>query len=130
VRITAERISQKVDELVEKERNRKLGQLIQLEPAEVPPTEKDTEPEITPCACGSGIPVQKVIIHGREVQIVGLPLIFQQFFKAGKNPNDATLNELMATIKIYNPIPAEVERAYSEAIEKAYMDYWYKGKDQ
>jgi hypothetical protein len=130
VSITVEEITQKVDELVGRQWNRQLGQLIQLESAEAPQTNKDTEPEITTCACGSGIPVQKVIIGDREVQLVGLPLIFRQFFEAGKNPNDAFLTELMETVKIYNPIPAEEERAYSEAVYKAYIDYWYKEKDQ
>jgi hypothetical protein len=128
VRVTAERITQKVDELVGKEWDRKLGEPIQLEPAVVPQTEKGEEPEITACACGSGIPVQKVVISGREVQLVGLPLIFQQFYEAGKTPNDATQDELMATIKIYNPIPVEDDRAYSEAVHKAYMNFWFKEK--
>ena len=130
VKVTAERITQKVDELMGKEWDRKLGEPIQLERADVPQTEKGAEPEITACACGSGIPVRKIIVDGREVQLVGLPLIFQQFFEAGKIPNGATLDELMATIKIYNPIPAEEDRAYSEAIRKAYMDYWFKEKDR
>lgn len=130
VQVTAERITQKVDELVIKEWDRKLGGPIQLEIEAVPQTEKDSEPEITACACGSGIPVQKVIVNGRDVQLVGLPLIFQQFFEAGKTPNEANLDELMATIKIYNPIPAEEDRAYSDAIRKAYMHYWFKEKDR
>jgi len=130
VRITAERITQKVDELIGKEWNRRSGGLDELEPAEAPQAEIDTETEITPCACGSGIPVQIVIICGREVQLVGLPLIFQQFFEAGKTPNDATLDELMTTIRIYNPIPTEEERAYSEGIRKAYTKYWFKEKDK
>jgi hypothetical protein len=130
VRITAERITQKVDELVERDWNRKLGQPIQLELAEVPQTVKDTEPEITPCACSSGIPVQQVLISGREVQLVGLPLIFEQFFEAGKAPNETTLDELMTTIRIYNPIPTEEDRAYSEGIRTAYTKYWFKEKDK
>ncbi len=130
VEVTVQRIAQKVDELVEKGWNRKLGQLIQLAAAEVPAVERSTEPEITACACGSGIPVQKVRIAGREVQLVGLPLIFQQFFEAGKSPNEATLDELMATIKIYNPIPAEDIQAYSNGVREAYINYWFKEKDK
>jgi hypothetical protein len=36
----------------------------------------------------------------------------------------------MDTIKIYNPIPAEEEPAYRDGIRKAYMNYWFKEKDQ
>jgi hypothetical protein len=128
VELTAEKIAQKVDELVGKEWSRMLGQPIQPKAAETPRPERATEPEITACACGSGIPIQKVLIGGREVQLVGLPLIFQQFYEAGKNPNDASLAELMETIKIYNPIPADENRAYLEAVRKAYMNFWFKEK--
>src|SRR4030067_428078 len=78
--------------------------------------ESTAEPIIASCACGTGIPIQKVIIAGKEVTLVGLPLIFQQFYEAGKSPIDANLGELMDTIKIYNPIPAEEEPAYRDGI--------------
>jgi uncharacterized metal-binding protein len=130
VEATAERIAQKVDELVGNEWDRKLGQAIQLEVVETAQTGTGLEPEITACACGSGIPVQKIMIAGKEVQLVGLPLIFQKFFEAGKNPGEATLEELIATIKIYNPIPDEEGQAYLESIRAAYMNFWFKEKDK
>jgi hypothetical protein len=130
VRVTAERITQKVDALLGKEWNRRSGELVELELVAESSKEKENVPEITPCACGSGIPVQKMSIAGGAVQLVGLPLIFQQFYEAGKNPNEATLDELMATVRIYNPIPAGEDRAYSDAIQKAYMNYWFKEKDR
>lgn len=128
VEIAADQIAQRVDELVGKEWNRKLGQTLQAEAPEAKETNGGTGPEITRCACGSGIPVQKILVAGKEVQLVGLPLIFQQFYEAGKNPNDTSLAELMETIKIYNPIPADENRAYLEAVRKAYMDFWFKEK--
>ena len=130
VEVTAERIVQKVDELVGKEWNRRLGKPIQLEELETPQLERVTEPEITACACSSAIPVQKIMVAGKEVQLVGLPLIFQQFYEAGKAPNDATQDELMETIKLYNPIPVEEERAYIDSVRKAYMKFWFKEKDK
>jgi hypothetical protein len=71
-----------------------------------------------------------VIIGGIEVSLVGLPLIFQQFYEAGKNPTDENLDELMDTIKIYNPIPADEELAYRDGIQKTYRNYWFKEKDK
>jgi uncharacterized metal-binding protein len=130
VEATADRIAQLVDDLVGKSWDRRFGELIPIELADVHPSDNVSEPEITACACGSGIPVQRVIIGGSEVQIVGLPLIFQQFFEAGKAPDTATLDELMATIKIYNPIPAEEEKAYSAGIQSAYKKFWFKEKDK
>lgn len=60
--------------------------------------------------------------------IVGLPLIFQQFTEAGKFPSEATINELMDTVKIYNPISSEDEPAYRDGIRAAYKNFWFKGK--
>jgi hypothetical protein len=57
-------------------------------------------------------------------------LIFQQFSEAGKTPTEENVGELMDTIKIYNPIPADEESAYCEGIRKAYMNYWFKDKDR
>ncbi len=47
----------------------------------------------------TGIPMQKVEIDGQEVTLIGLPLIFQQFQEDGKQPSDATKQELLETVK-------------------------------
>jgi uncharacterized metal-binding protein len=130
VEITAERLARTVDELLGKQWNRQLGELIQLETIDELEPETSSEPVIATCACGSGIPIQTVIIAGKEVTLIGLPLIFQQFSEAGKSPSEANVNELMDTIKIYNPIPADEETAYREGIRKAYTNYWFKDKDR
>jgi uncharacterized metal-binding protein len=130
VNLTAEKIAQTVDELVEKQWNRKLGEVIQLETIEISQTAMATEPDITTCACGSGIPIQKIVIGGKVVTLVGLPLIFQQFYEAGKSPTEENLDELINTIKIYNPIPVEEEPAYRDGIQETYRNYWFKEKDK
>jgi hypothetical protein len=130
VSFTAERITTTVDKLLGRQWNRKQGEFVQLETTDEQQAEIDQEPASDICACGSGIPIQKVNIAGKEVTLVGLPLIFQQFYEAGKSPNEANVGELMDTIKIYNPIPAEEESAYRVSIRKAYGNYWFKKKDQ
>jgi uncharacterized metal-binding protein len=130
VDITAERIAATVDELLGKQWNRKLGELIQLETIDEHQPETTSEPVINTCACGSGIPIQNIIIAGKEVTLVGLPLIFQQFYEAEKSPTESNMGELMEIIKIYNPIPAEEEPAYRDGIQKAYNNYWFKEKDK
>jgi uncharacterized metal-binding protein len=130
VDVTAESIVAAVDELLEKRWNRRQGEFIEIE------TIDEVQPETTPehvlatCACGSGIPVQALVIAGKEITIVGLPLIFQQFAEAGKTPNEENLGELLNTVKIYNSIPAEEEAAYRDGILKAYTNYWFKGKSK
>jgi hypothetical protein len=130
VEITGEKISATVDELLGKPWNRKLGEVIPLEVIDELQQEPTSEPKIATCACGSGIPIQEVIIDGKEVTLVGLPLIFQQFYEAGKNPSEANVDELMDTIKIYNPIPADEDNAYRNGVRSAYRNYWFKEKEQ
>jgi uncharacterized metal-binding protein len=130
VDITAERITATVDQLLGEGWSRTQGEFVQLEVMGEVRLEPRSEPVITTCACGSGIPIQNVIIGGIEVSLVGLPLIFQQFYEAGKNPTDENLDELMDTIKIYTPIPADEELAYRDGIQKTYRNYWFKEKDK
>ena len=130
VDLTAERITGIVDVLLGKVWSRGEGQLIPLETLDVQPTEPVQDTVVATCACGSGIPIQIVVIDGREVTLAGLPLIFQQFYEAGKSPIDANLSELVDTIKIYNPIPVGDEPAYKEAILEAYRKFWFKEKDR
>jgi hypothetical protein len=117
-----------VDGLLGKAWNRRQGELIELEVYNDAQSEPKPEHVVTTCACGSGVPVQVVVIAGKQVTLAGLPLIFQQFAEAGKSPNETNMNELMEMVKIYNPIPSEAELTYRQAVGKAYSNYWFKGK--
>ena len=128
VDLTAEQIAITVDELLGKQWNRIQGELVQLTTIDGLQPESSIEQVQATCACGSGIPIQNVIIEGKEVTVVGLPLIFQQFTEAGKSPTEENVAELMDMIKIYNPILTEEEPAYRDGIRKAYMNYWFKEK--
>ncbi len=104
----AEEIARHVDEI--------LGQPASLtEPSVTLPT---PEPVTATCSCGSGIPVMRLMIAGKEREIVALPLIFEQFRRDGQRPD-----ELFNTVKIYNAIPAELEAEYRAAILRAYAEY-------
>lgn len=127
VEATAEQIASLVDTLLDRSWDRRTGVLI--DPQNVLALEQSNEPaeKAETCACGSGIPIQKLIIEGREITFLALPLIFQQFRDAGKGPGEATLRELMDTVEIYNPITADQETAYTAAIAQAYTVFWEKG---
>ena len=127
---TAEKITLGVDELLGKTWARKLGEVIELPTISQAPAETPNEPDVTTCACGSGILVQKVLIAGKQVTLVGLPLIFQQFLEAGKTPSEVNLGELMEIIKIYNPIPENEAQEYRAGVKQAYINYWFKEKDK
>jgi len=127
VDVTAEQIAALVDKLLDKRWDRRAGTFAagSQDTSVCPQDMAETGKEAT-CSCGSGIPIQKLIISGQEVTFVGLPLIFQQFREAGKAPGDAILSEIMDTVKIYNPIPVEAKAAYGEAILGEYRVFWGK----
>ena len=117
---TAERVAALVDDLLEKRWNRRVGQFIESE------TEESLEKKIATCSCGSGIPIQEVMISGQTVTLIALPIIFQQFLEAGKSPNDETIREIIETVKIYNPFPSEEEEAYAAALLREYNAFCSK----
>jgi uncharacterized metal-binding protein len=124
VDVTAERISALVNELLDKRWDRRAGTFFKPQNTIIPLQTSEEAEKVATCSCGSGIPMQTLTIEGQEVTFLALPLIFQQFREAGKIPSDLTLREMMDTVKIYNPIPAEAELVYSEAILGEYTVFW------
>jgi uncharacterized metal-binding protein len=127
VELTADRISILVDELLDKRWDRQAGTFVEPQNTIVPLQNSEEAEKVATCSCGSGIPIQKISIEGHEITLVALPAIFQQFREAGKKPCDATLGEMMDTVKIYNPIPVEAEQTYTTAILRAYTAFWNQG---
>ncbi len=113
VDVTADRLSQLVDQLLER------GPMTSGpgDPALAP---SEGEPVVM-CSCGSGIPVTRVRIEGRSVELLALPLIFRQFRDGGGSVQDpGWVNKLMEIVKIYNDVPIEAQASYREAILHEY----------
>ncbi|HEX9076748.1 MAG TPA: putative zinc-binding protein [Anaerolineae bacterium] len=70
------------------------------------------------CSCGSGVPVTRLAIAGQSVEVVALPLIFEQAKQANQSPE-----QIFEAVKVYNAIPAELELAYREAVQRAYAEF-------
>jgi len=126
VALTAARIAESVDELLEQRWNRSVGQAIslsidsgQVENQLVVPVVSE-EPIQATCSCGSGIPVRTLVIEDQPVTLIALPVIFEDFRQQGKLPGEGTIRELLDTVKIYNPIPAGAEAAYAESLLREY----------
>ena len=85
----------------------------------------EKEREVT-CSCGSGVPVTKLEIGGKPVELVALPLIFQKFVGLGRKPDEAGAREVFETVKIYNAVPAEAEDSYREAVGREFAAYCQK----
>jgi uncharacterized metal-binding protein len=128
VETTAEHLAGLVDDLLGQRWDRRTGathddQLIQI-------AEPELKDEIqATCACGSGIPIQKLTIDGQEVVLVALPLIFEKFKENSKVPSEALAKELMDIVKIYNPVPAGAEESFTHAVMRAYTDYYTEKED-
>jgi uncharacterized metal-binding protein len=114
VEATAEQVSGLVDELLKKHWNRTTGA---IEETAAPKVE---EPVQATCSCGSGIPVQDIVVDGQTVTLVALPLIFQQFRDSGKSASQAVTRELLEIVKIYNPIPPSEDEVYEASLAREY----------
>jgi uncharacterized metal-binding protein len=118
---TAEHAVKLIDELLGKQWDRRAGEFV----GEAPAVEA-AEPVEATCSCGSGIPVQKVDIDGQVVTLIALPAIFQQFHEQGKLPGDGVTRELLALVKVYNPVPAEQEASYLSTLGREYTAFCAK----
>lgn len=118
VDLTAEQMANTVDALLGKRWSRRAGTFIDREPAAGP-----QEAVEATCACGSGIPVQQVVIEGQSVTLIALPMIFQQFQEGGRLPSDRMARELLEMVRIYNPIPAGAEQAYAGTLLREYAAF-------
>ena len=119
---TAGQVADMVDELLQRKWSRRTGAFVEESPV---PAETQEPIEAT-CACGSGIPIQKISIDGQIVTLIALPLIFEQFREAGKAPDDGIARELLETVKVYNRIPTESEEVYAAALLREYAAFCAK----
>jgi uncharacterized metal-binding protein len=117
VEITANRLAQLVDQVLGA---KGAGE----QAAETAASAASDETPVGTCSCGSGLPVTRVPIDGRTVELLALPLIFKQFFESGGRPDDAaSAGKLFETVKVYNEVPPGAEPVYREAILLEYRDF-------
>ena len=142
VELTSRQIAETVDELLGQKWDRSVGAVVRQAVSlpidigqadsspnaatgnsslEIPVLQE--EPVQATCSCGSGIPVQKLIIEDQQVTLVALPLIFQSFWEQGKLPENGTASELLDMVKIYNPIPSGSEATYAEVLMQEYSTF-------
>lgn len=117
---TAVTIADLVDTLLDKKWSRREGRFIEPDAVSL----ELQQPKIVSCSCGSGIPVQTVLVNGEEVTLIALPPLLDQFKQMGKRPSPETTAELLAQVKIYNPVPAELEAAYQDMLTREYANLW------
>jgi uncharacterized metal-binding protein len=117
VEATAGQVAGLVDELLQKHWNRTAGAIEETAVLKV------QEPVQATCSCGSGIPVQEIVVNGQTVTLIALPLIFQQFHDSGKPASQDVSRELLETVKVYNPIPSGEDDAYAASLSSEYAAF-------
>lgn len=122
VEATAALVALKVDEFLGKAWSRREGEFVEFAPVQA---EQQEAVEAT-CSCGSGIPVQALDIEGTTVSLIALPLIFEQFREGGRESLDGLAADLLAMVRIYNPIPDGQEQSYADALIREYRDYLHQ----
>jgi uncharacterized metal-binding protein len=87
-----------------------------------PSTGKEAE---AVCTCASDIPLQKVDVDGRTVELVALPAIFALLRQEGRRPDEeATADAIMEQVRIYNSVPVDGEAALRRALLSVYEAFW------
>jgi hypothetical protein len=124
VQLVAEHAASMVEDLLEKRWSRRQGAFVDELAIVIPVVQEKT----AACACGSGIPVQTLTVSGRVETLIALPAIFEQFRQAGKSPSAEVGRELLATVAIYNPIPAGEDEAYLAVLLQEYRDFCAQGE--
>ena len=75
------------------------------------------------CACGARVPVSRLVIGGESVEVLALPLVFQQLRGAGRAADEATSRDLLETIKVYNQVPPHAEERWRVELLRAYAAF-------
>jgi hypothetical protein len=118
VELTAQRVAEQVDTLLETHWDRRSGEF----EVAAPSPESGPAKEAT-CSCASALPVQKIKVVGREVALAAVPLIFAQLREQGKAATAVTGRELLELVRVYNPVPDGADASYQEALLREYAAY-------
>jgi uncharacterized metal-binding protein len=114
VEATAWQVAVLVDELLQKNWNRTTGTVDETLETKV------QEPAQAVCSCGSGIPLQDILVDGKTITMIALPLIFQQFHDSDKHLSQDVARELLEAVKIYNPIQPGEDEIYAASLLREY----------
>jgi hypothetical protein len=109
----AAEIAAEVDHLIAVRWSRTEGAIL-----EGPAT--DSVVSTSACACGSGIPVTTVVVDGKAIQIMALAPILELAHGQGLRAGQDLPEQIMATVRVYNEIPAGEEARWEQAVGLAW----------
>jgi uncharacterized metal-binding protein len=114
--VVAEKLAQEVDRLLGKMQPTRIDVEAEAPGGEGEPDEM----VVTACACGSGIPVAQISVNGHRVEVLALPAILAQFREMGKPADEATADELMEAVRLYNQVPNGEAAGWRLAVLREY----------
>jgi len=121
----AEQVAEQVDQLLGQVWSRRDGKFDRPDSSEEP-----QEAVTATCSCGSGIPIQKLDVNGKEMTLIALPIIFQNFWDSQKLPSNTVNGEIMEMVKIYNGIDPADEPGVTQAVANAYETFCLMNKEK
>jgi uncharacterized metal-binding protein len=118
----ADAIAGEVDRLMAARWSRSDGAIVEATPDVI---SISSSPAVTTsaCACGSGIPVTTVALEGRTATIMALEPIMELAYNQGLRANGPLPSQILQTVQVYNPVAAEDESWYAQAIGLAWRNY-------
>jgi uncharacterized metal-binding protein len=132
VKVVAEVIASRVDELLKARGRRREGTAVeQAGQGETYQVKEEGEEAVeATCSCGSGIPVLTMSINSQRETLIAVPAIFEQFYEQGKRPDaEGVADELLQATRLYNPIPDAETAAYRVALLREFERYCWKKED-
>jgi uncharacterized metal-binding protein len=80
------------------------------------------------CSCTSDIPVERIEVDGKTVELVALPAVFELVLRLGHRPDGAaTSDAILELVRVYNAVAPEDEEPLRTALAKAYEEYCSRG---
>jgi hypothetical protein len=117
VEALAEVIAGEVDHLMAARWSRAEGQVLQ------PETTAPAQVSTAECACGSGIPVTRVQVGDRTVELMALEPVLDMAFSQGLRDDGVVPPQLLDTVRLYNSFPAGEEDLYAAAVGLAWRSF-------
>ncbi len=111
----ADAIAAEVDHLIAVRWSRSAGAILEAE----------SQPAVSTagCACGSGIPVTTIQLDGGAIQVLALDPVLDLAYAKGLRAGGDLPADIMATVGVYNDIPAGSEELWTGAVAAAWRDY-------
>ena len=89
---------------------------------------KDGNNKTATCECGLNLPILPVEINSKQIDVIGLPIIFELFYEQNKSSDSIPTNDLIEKVKLYNNIPTKDEKFWIEALGREYKIYFEQKK--